>query len=179
MTLLGIGIGNPWRLTYGWRVGRVGLAVLLLAFACGCDARDHALGARTKRDARLGSAVAVQLSLGRQARCPVLSVPPLYGQHDEVVAAARRLMIHGSVSAQGETTKLTRNNSPVLAVTVLAETALPIPGAAKLRAEAARRCGAETARASWAVTISVPALMSDAAMRTSFLVKTKTGWRIY
>lgn len=133
-----------------------------------------------------GSSLAITAtSYGRTAvrenrsKCPARPVPPLYGEHDEVVAAARRLMIRGSTSAQGQTIKWTRKNSPVLAVVILARTALPIPGAAALRAEAARRCGSETAQASWAVTIGVPAALSSSSMRTAFLLKTGAGWRTY
>jgi hypothetical protein len=88
-------------------------------------------------------------------------------------------MIRGSISVQGETTKLTRKNSPVLAVVVLARTGVAIPGAATLRAEASRRCGYETAVASWAVTIAVPELLASSSLRTAFLLKTKAGWRTY
>ncbi|HYT89584.1 MAG TPA: hypothetical protein VEL76_12830 [Gemmataceae bacterium] len=114
-----------------------------------------------------------------RAKCPIRPVPPLYGELDEVVAAARRLMIRGSESGQGQTIKLNRKNSPVFAVVILARTARPIPGAAALRAEATRRCGTETAQASWAVTIGVPAFMADASMRSAFLIKTISGWRTY
>lgn len=114
-----------------------------------------------------------------RSKCPARPVPPLYGELDEVVAAARRLMIRGSVTGQGQTIKLNRRNSPVYAVVILARTARPIPGAAALRAEATRRCGTETAQASWAVTIGVPEFMADASMRRAFLVKTRAGWRTY
>jgi hypothetical protein len=118
-------------------------------------------------------------SRASRAKCPTRPVPPLYGDLDEVVAAARRLMIRGSESGQGQTIKLNRKNSPVLAVVILARTARPIPGAAALRAEATRRCGTETAQASWAVTIGVPAFMVDATMRSAFPIKTRAGWRTY
>jgi len=106
-------------------------------------------------------------------------VPPRYCDIDEVIPAARKLLIRGSVTVQGTTTKLTPKNSPILNVVILARTAKPLPGAAALRATASKRCGSETAQASWAVTISVPELMADSSIRLAFLVKTKYGWRRY
>lgn len=55
-----------------------------------------------------------------------------------------------------------------------------LPGSATLRASAARRCGMEIARASWAVRIGYgPAAMASESLRLVFLVKTRAGWRIY
>jgi hypothetical protein len=115
----------------------------------------------------------------QQTRCPHRPVPPQYGKLDEAVAAARRLLIRGYVSAQGQTILLTPKNSPILEVMTLARTAIPLPGAATLRSKAARQCGMETAEASWAVMIGRPAAMPRESIRLVFLLKTKEGWRIY
>lgn len=111
--------------------------------------------------------------------CPLVPVPPRYGPIDEVIAAARRLIVRGSINVQGETTPLTKKNSPVMSVVNLAQTPVAFPGTASLRATATRRCGARTAAASWAVMITVPDLTPEASTRLAFLVKTKTGWRKY
>jgi len=114
------------------------------------------------------------------ANCPVRPVPPLYGEIDEVVAAARRLLIRGSVTLQGRTIKLTAKNSPIYATVVLARTGgTPFPGLRALRAMAARRCGTETMEASWAVKIGRPSTLISSSARTVFLIKTKSGWRTY
>jgi hypothetical protein len=113
------------------------------------------------------------------AGCPRISVPPEYGTIDEAVAAARKLLVRGSITVQGKTTRLTRKNSPVLSIVTLAETSVPFPGAAVLRATATRRCGRNTAAASWAVMLAVPDLTPTASTRFAFLVKTKSGWRKY
>jgi hypothetical protein len=119
-------------------------------------------------------------SAHRQAKnCPVLPVPPRYGEIDEVIAAARRLLIRGSITVQGKTTKLTPRNSPIYNVVILARLPNEFAGAATLRRMAAKRCGSETAQASWAVMIGVPELMADSSTRLAFLVKTKSGWRRY
>lgn len=115
----------------------------------------------------------------RKANCPHRPVPPRYGTVDEVVAGARKLLIHGFVSAQGRTIRLSAKNSPILEVVTLSRTALPFPGAATLREKAARRCGIETAKASWAVMIGFPAAMPRESIRLVFLLKTKAGWRTY
>lgn len=114
------------------------------------------------------------------AKCPAVTVPPLYGRLDEVVAAARRLLIRGSVTLQQGTVKLTRKNSPILAVVVLGRSGgTPFPGLSTLRAAAARRCGADTMEASWAVKIGRPSMLISTSAYTAFLVKTKSGWRTY
>jgi hypothetical protein len=128
--------------------------------------------------ARSRAASHVQMPL-REAKCPARPVPPLYGTVDEVIAAARRLLVHGFVSAQGHTIQLTTKNSAVEQVVVLVRTATPIAGAASLRADAASRCGMETALSSWAVRISVPAAMPRESSRLAFLLKTRRGWRTY
>ena len=115
----------------------------------------------------------------QRANCPRRPVPPRYGNVDEVITAARRLLIRGYVSAQGRTILLSRKNSPILEVLILVRTAIPLPGAATLRAKAARRCGLETAEASWAVMIGRPAAMPRESIRLVFLLKTKAGWRTY
>jgi hypothetical protein len=117
---------------------------------------------------------------GSAEKCPVRPVPPLYGQLDEVVAAARKLLIRGTVTAQGRTIKLTTKNSPIYAAVVLARTGgTPFPGLRELRAAAAKRCGAATMEASWAIKIGVPALLIDSSARTVFLIKTRSGWKAY
>jgi hypothetical protein len=114
-----------------------------------------------------------------KARCPAAEVPPLYGTVDQALAAARRLLIRGSITAQGKTTKLTPKNSPVIDIVILARTARPLPGAAALRAAATRRCGSDVAQASWAVYIDYPELLISSSIRLAFLVRTKAGWRTY
>jgi len=151
-------------------------AALILAVGAGAAAHTlaaaHALAARDSKPDANGA------NYTRSA-CPRLSVPPLYGDVDEVIAAARKLMIRGSVSLQGEKIRLTPRNSRVLSVIVLAPTGTPLPGAAALRATAQRRCGSRTAAASWAVVMSVPTLTANTGTRLAFLVKTKSGWKTY
>ena len=114
-----------------------------------------------------------------RAACPHLPVPPRYGQIDEVIAATRSLLIRGSIVVQGERVRLTRKNSPVLSATVLARTGTNFPGAAALRRTAVRRCGENTAAASWAVFIGVPGNVADTNTKLAFLVRTERGWRSY
>jgi hypothetical protein len=86
--------------------------------------------------------------------------------------------MHGFVSAQGHTIQLTTKNSAVLQVVVLVRTATPIAGAASLRADAAARCGIETA-----LLVGRNDQRSGGNARESsrlaFLMKTKRGWRTY
>lgn len=114
------------------------------------------------------------------ATCPSAPGPPIYATIDEAIEAARRLLIRGSITAQGQTIKLTRKNSPILAVVRLGKTASPFPGAATLLSNAVGRCGMQIARASWAVKISYgPAAMISESDRDAFIVKTRKGWRMY
>jgi hypothetical protein len=103
-----------------------------------------------------------------KARCPAAEVPPLYGTVDQALAAARRLLIRGSITAQGKTTKLTPRNSPIIDVVILARTARPLPGAAALRAAATRRCGSDIAQASWAVYIDYPELLISSSIGLTY-----------
>jgi len=114
------------------------------------------------------------------AKCPAVTAPPLYGGLDEVVAAARRILIRGSVELQQGTVKLTKKNSRIHAVVSLTRTGgTPFPGLNALRAAAAKRCGAGTMEASWAVKIGRPSMLASTSARTAFLVKTKSGWKTY
>jgi hypothetical protein len=148
--------------------------LVALAAAIACAAAVGGLVASSS-----SSENAVRSGRSGTARCPSAEAPPLYGTVDQALAAARRLLIRGSITAQGKTTKLTPRNSPIIDVVILARTARSLPGAAGLRAAATRRCGSDIAQASWAVYIDYPELLISSSIRLAFLVRTKAGWRTY
>lgn len=150
---------------------RTVIAVLICVACVGACAQALASSGRQNQNAKMAGAAV--------AGCPRLSVPPLYGQIDEVIAAARRLLARGSITVQGKTTRLTAKNSPLLSVVTLAPTGTPFPGTPSLRATATRRCGRNIAVASWAVMLTVPDITPSGSTRFAFLVKTKSGWRRY
>jgi hypothetical protein len=99
----------------------------------------------------------------------------------DALAAVRRLLIDGqSITSQGVTRKVTVTNTAIQALVQLAPQPNSVAGAVALRKRATKRCGARVAASSWGVQLFyAEAPMASAAPGTSFIVKTKSGWRVY
>jgi hypothetical protein len=103
---------------------------------------------------------------------------------DQVIRAARRLLIIGHVSSvQGHRDRLTVKANPVLAVVSLSAPITPGMNAPEPVAYwriAVRRCGQAIASRSWAVVYGFPqTIVTSFSIRIAFLVHTPKGWRAY
>jgi hypothetical protein len=135
------------------------------------------------------SGAAAALAIGQSpsappgsATCPK-GVVAAHATLDDAIVAARRLLINGqTVTSQGETVRLTPRNTPLLAVARVfpAGHRPAVPGAEALRRLAERRCGAATARQSWAVVINYTyGSVASNNVWTWYLVQTRSGWKRY
>jgi hypothetical protein len=98
---------------------------------------------------------------------------------DSVVAVARRVVIdHVVVRYMDHKVRRTVANTPVLEVVEL-ETAPVLPAQQALKRVAARRCGARTARASWAVIFGDTESPICCTKDVRFVVRLENGWWVY
>lgn len=137
--------------------------------------------------AAAGTAAAVTVTPaphGTQAlqRCPT-RVIAANASLDDALTVARRLLIAGkTVTSQGQTVRLTHRNTPILAVARIfpAGHRPAMPGAEALRRTAERRCGAATARQSWAIVINYTyGSVASTNVWTWYIVQTRDGWKYY
>jgi hypothetical protein len=98
---------------------------------------------------------------------------------DSVVPVARRVAIDHVISQyQGHAIRRTATNYPVLEVVEL-DTGPSLPAQQTLRRVAARRCGIQTAKASWAVIFTDTESPVCCTMDIRFVVHLKNGWWVF
>jgi len=100
-------------------------------------------------------------------------------QVDGVLAAARRAVIdHKSENIQGQVTRRTTANFPVIEVVELSS-GPPVPGQEALTRIAISRCGKLAAHYSWAVIFTDTQSVLCCVREIVFVVLLKHGWNVY
>lgn len=120
-------------------------------------------------------------SQGSRSKCPqhVLKRP---SRLDDVVAAARRIVIRGqTIRSQGRSYRLTAENTPIIEVVRLVPPAgADLPGAATLRRLARTTCPRTVVANSWAIVIEYPlAQIARTNRAIVFVTRTEDGWQTY
>jgi hypothetical protein len=112
--------------------------------------------------------------------CPAPSDEnPSQGLAEHAIAAAQAVVIdHKVAHVQGRTYRRNTANTPLLQVVKLGEVPL-LPGQQVLQRVAARRCGKETARWSFALVFGDQATVMCCIRTIVFAVHVKRGWRVY
>ena len=119
--------------------------------------------------------------------CPkgVLARDSVLAPIADVLQGAQGLLARKTINSQGTVYHLTPRNAPIDLIERLATSGKAdpvnqrIPGLALIRRAAVSACGEEIAQASWAIHYDLPVSVIAGQGGSAFLVKTRTGWRLW